>query len=216
MHCFKGKAVWSLLNVGCVYHVSSECFQYCSGKQSETHHIHSVSHRSLAASIREILYYIRRKLNGKMCCECFWRRREEVWLLDPPLVLCGPWHRGQGLYLSDPVCVSVFVCVYEWFGGGGGSVWDKELLGFLHLFSHSIGVRPPLPGLQSPGLLLWCQHEFASNLQRKNNNNKECVYPAMVFCMLPLICWNCVKLTSFKNVWVSKIRRLQAGRLVNC
>lgn len=135
---------------------------------------------------------------------------------SPGMVLCGPWHRGQGLYLSDPVCVSVFACVYEWFRGGGGSVWDKELLGFLHLFFHSIGVRPPLPGLQSAALLLWCQHEFASNLQRKNNNNKECVYPAMVFCMLPLICWNCVKLTSFKNVWVSKIRQLQAGRLVNC
>lgn len=132
---------------------------------------------------------------------------------SPGMVLCGPWHGGQGLYLSDPVCVSVFVCVYEWFGGGGGSVWDKELLSFLHLFSHSIGVRPPLPGLQSPSQLLWCQHEFVSNLQRKNNNNKECVYPAMVLCKSSLICWNCVKLTSFKNVWVSKIRQLQADSL---
>lgn len=127
------------------------------------------------------------------------------------MVFCGPWHGGQGLCLSGLVCVFVCICVI-W--RGTGSVWDKELFSFLHLFSHSISVHPPLPGLQSPGLLLWCQHEFVSNLQRKNNNNKESVYPAIALCKSSLIYWNCVKLTSFKNVWFSKIRNLQANWVV--
>lgn len=151
-----------------------------------------------------------------MCCPWVHLKKKGWGLIVGPypgIVLCRAWRGGQGPHMSEPVCVSVFVCACEWFGEGGWVFFsDKKLLGFLHLFSHSIGVRPPLPGLQSPGLLLWCQHEFASNLQRKNNNNKECVYPTMVLCMFSLICWNCVKLTSFKNVLVSNIRQLQAGR----
>lgn len=154
-----------------------------------------------------------------MCCLQVFLKKEIGCLFagsSPGMVLCGPWHMGQGLDLSDPVCLSMFVCVYKWFGGGGGgSVWDKELLSFLHLFFHSIGVRHPLPGLHSLGLLLWCQHEFTSNLQRRNNNNTEHVYPAMVLCMFSLICWNCVKLNSFKNVWFSNRQLQQAGRVVD-
>lgn len=154
-------------------------------------------------------------LYSKNCCLSFRRRRDGGWLLDPP----QGW-RSIGPDLGDRasacqtqcVCLCLYVYMSD-FEGGGGSVWDKELLGFLHLFSYPIGVRPPLPGLQSPGQLLWCQHEFVSNLQRKNNNNKECVYPAVVLCKSSLICWNSVKLTSFKNVWVSKIR--QTGRVVD-
>lgn len=120
--------------------------------QSGTHHIHSMSYHSLASSIREVFYW--RKLNSKnMYCALGENRR----LLDPPQRWCsvGPDMEG-GASTCQTQCVSVLVCAYEWFGGGGGFVWDKKLLGFPHLFSHSIGVHPPLPGRQSPSLLLWC------------------------------------------------------------
>lgn len=153
-----------------------------------------------------------------MCCLWVFLRKERGGL-TAGWCSVGP-DKGDRASACQTQCVCVCVCMCIWvILKEWGSVWDKELLSFLHLFSHSIGVRPPLPGLQSPGLLLWCQHEFASNLQRKNNNNKECVYPAVILCMFSLICWNCVKLTSFKNVWVSKIRQLQGSRLLtpaNC
>lgn len=151
-------------------------------------------------------------------CKCFWRRKLAVCSLDPPQGWCsvGPdiWDRASTC-LTQCVCLCLYVYISD-LEEGGGSVWDKELLSFLHLFFHSIGVRHPLPGLHSLGLLLWCQHEFTSNLQRRNNNNTEHVYPAMVLCMFSLICWNCVKLNSFKNVWFSNRQLQQAGRVVDC
>lgn len=132
--------------------------------------------------------------------------RSDCWILPRDGALWALTWGTEPLLVRPSECVCICVCMWV-IWGKKGSLWDKELSGFLHLFSHSIGVCPPLPGLQSPGLRRWCQHDFASNLQGKNNNNKECVYPAMFFCMQPLICWNCVKFTSFENVCLTKINQ---------
>lgn len=113
----------------------------------------------LVANIREAFYYYTANC---VVPECFcWRR--EVWLPDPPQGRCfvGPDMRDR-TFTCQTQRVCLCLCAYmSDLELEGGAVWDKELLGFLHLFSHSIGVRAPLPGLQSPGLMLWCQHEFA-------------------------------------------------------
>lgn len=105
--------------LGVCVSVSSECLQYCSRKAMWNRSHYTVF---LVVSIIVLLWGLKKII---------W---QNVWVFlkqavggliagySPGMVLCRPWHGGQGLYLSDPVwvCVSVFVCVYEWFGEGEG------------------------------------------------------------------------------------------------
>lgn len=200
----------------CVYHISSECFQYCSRKTiwNPSHLQCSMASQFWTDFLLSLNVVIQLNVLSASVFE-EGNRLSVRWILPRDGALWALTY-GTGPRLVWPsVFVYVCMCILVIWRRGGGSVWDKELLSFLHLFFHSIGVRHPLPGLHSLGLLLWCQHEFTSNLQRRNNNNTEHVYPAMVLCMFSLICWNCVKLNSFKNVWFSNRQLQQAGRVVD-